>query len=136
MPQGLNVGLMKLSEAYKEIYMKRFFGYALIFASLAVPAIAAKNSQNITISTPVKVGTTQLPVGQYKVTWTGTGSAVQVTIAEKGKASVTVPAKLVEAKNGHVAVQVNKANGGVDVLEAIQLDNFTLQLAGATASGE
>jgi hypothetical protein len=115
--------------------MKRLFGYALIFASLAIPAIAAKNSQNLTISLPVKVGTTQLPAGQYKVTWTGTGSAVQVTIAEKGKASVTVPAKIVEAKNGHVAVQVNKVNGG-DVLEAIQLDNLTLQLAGATASGE
>ena len=115
--------------------MKRLFGYALIFASLAVPAVAAKNSQNVTLSTPVKVGTTQLPAGQYKVTWTGTGSAVQVTIAEKGKASVTVPAKAVEAKNGHVAVQINRVSGG-DVLEAIQLDNVTLQIAAAAGSGE
>ena len=115
--------------------MKRFFGYALILSSLAIPAVAAKNSQSLTISSPVKVGTTQLPAGHYKLTWTGTGSAVQLTIAE-GKTSVTVPAKVVEAKNGHVAVQVAKGNAGVDVLEAVQLEKLTLEIAPATASGE
>jgi hypothetical protein len=126
---------MKPSEAIKETYVKRFFGYAIILASLSIPAFAAKNAADVTISTPVKVGTTQLPTGQYKVTWTGTGSAVQVTIAAKGKPTVTVPAKAVEEKNGHVAVLVNKVSG-VDVLESIQLDKLTLQIAGATGSGE
>jgi hypothetical protein len=115
--------------------MKRFFGYALILASLSVPAFGAKNSQNVTLSAPVKVGTTQLAAGDYKVTWTGTGPAVQLTIAQKGKTPVTVPAKVVDVKNGHVAVQLNHVNG-VDVLESIQLDNMTLQITGATTTGE
>jgi len=115
--------------------MKRYFGFALILASLSVPSFAAKNSQNITLTDAVKVGTTQLPAGDYKVTWTGAGQNVQVTIADRGKNTVTVPAKLVDAKNGHVAVLTN-AVGGAQVLETIQLDKLSLVLAGASASGE
>ena len=109
--------------------MKRFFGYALLFASLSIPALAAKNSQSITLTDTVKVGSTQLAAGDYKVTWTGTAPNVQVTIAAKGKTSVTVPAKLVDAKNGHVALQTN-TEGGVQVLQSIQLDNANLVLTG------
>ena len=115
--------------------MKRFFGFALLVASLSVPAFAAKNSQNVTFTDAIRVGSTQLPAGDYKVTWTANGSNAQVTIAEKGRASVTVPAKLIDAKNGHVAVLTNSA-GGVEVLESIQLDNLSLLIAGATGSGE
>jgi hypothetical protein len=131
MPQAT----MKLSEANKEIHMKRLFGYALILASLSIPAFAAKNSHDLTLATPVKVGATQLSAGEYKLTWTGTGSNVQVTIAQKGKTPVTVPAKATETKNGRFAVTFNKVNG-VDVLESIQLDNLTLQITGATSTGE
>jgi hypothetical protein len=115
--------------------MKRYLGYALILASLSVPAFAAKNSQTVTINTPVKVGTTELPPGNYKVTWTGTGSAVQVTIAQKGKASVTVPAKATEQKNDQVSVTTDTVNGAA-VLQSIQFNNLTLNLSGATGSGE
>ncbi len=114
--------------------MKRFFGYALLLASLSIPALA-KNAQSITLNDNLKVGSTQLPAGDYKVTWTGTAPNVQVTIAAKGKASVTVPAKLVDAKNGRVALQTNTVNG-VQILQGIQLDNVSLMLTGATASGE
>ena len=115
--------------------MKRCFAFALMLGLLSVPAFAAKNSQNVSITDPVKVGSTQLPAGDYKVSWTGTGSNVQVTIAEKGKASVTVPAKIVEAKNGHVALLTNTVSGA-SVLESIQLDNLSIVLTSATASGE
>ncbi|MGP0073251.1 MAG: hypothetical protein ACLPWF_15135 [Bryobacteraceae bacterium] len=114
--------------------MKRFFGFALLLALLSIPAFA-KNTQSITLDNSVKVGSTQLPAGDYKITWTGTAPNVQVTIAAKGKASVTVPAKLVDAKNGHVALQTNTVNG-VQILQGIQLDNVSLMLTGATASGE
>ncbi len=115
--------------------MKRFFGYALILASLSMPAFAAKNSQTVTINGTVKVGTTELPAGDYKVSWTGTGSAAQVTIAQHGKTGVTVPAKVTEEKNGHVAVTTNDVNG-VAILESIELNNLTLSFTGATGSGE
>ena len=115
--------------------MKRFIGFALLIASLSVPAFAAKNSQNITFTDAVRVGSTQLPAGDYKVSWTANGSTAQVTLAEKGVTAVTVPAKLVDAKNGHVAVLTNTV-GGVQVLESIQLNNVSLVIGGATGSGE
>lgn len=109
--------------------MKSFFGYALLFASLSIPALAARNSQTITLSDTTRVGSTQLAAGDYKVSWTGTAPNVQVTITAKGKPSVTVPAKLVDVKNGHVALQTD-TQGGVRVLQTIQLDNENLVLTG------
>jgi len=115
--------------------MKRTLGFALMLASLSVPALAAKNSQTVTFGDPVRVGSTQLPAGDYKVSWTGSGPNVQVTIGDKGKNTVTVPAKLVDAKNGHVAVLTDTV-GGVSTLETIQLDKLSLVIGNATGAGE
>ena len=114
--------------------MKRLFGYALVLALAAAPAFAAKNSQSITFAQSVKVGSTEIPAGDVKVTWTGTGDSVQVTLAENGK-TITIPAKVVEAKNNHRGYVVSRVNG-VDQLESIQLSNVNLQLEGPTASGQ
>lgn len=115
--------------------MNRLFASAVLLASLSIPAFAAKNSQTINLADSVKVGSTQLDAGSYKVSWTGTAPNVQVTIEARGKAPVTVPAKLVEAKNGHVAVLTNTV-GGASVLESIQLNNETLVLSNAGTTGE
>lgn len=115
--------------------MKRFFGFAIILAMFSVPAFAAKNSDTVSLPNSVKVGSTQLPAGDYKLTWTGTGSNVEMTLAQKGKATVTVPAKVVEAKNGHVGLTTNTVNG-VEVLETIQLNKLDLVIVNASASGE
>jgi hypothetical protein len=115
--------------------MKRILGYALILGSLAVPAFAAKDSQSLTLATPVTVGSTLLSAGNYKVTWTGSGPAVQVTIAQKGKASVSVAARLVDANNDHVAIVTNSVNGAT-VLQTIELNKSNLVLTGAAAQGE
>jgi hypothetical protein len=115
--------------------MKRLLSYAIILASFSIPAFAAKNSQSITITNPIKVGSTQLTAGDYKVSWTGTSPNVQVTIAARGKAAVTIPAKLVDTKNGHVALLTNTV-GGALVLESIQFDNVSLVLTSATSAGE
>ncbi|MBS1806422.1 MAG: hypothetical protein JST28_24010 [Acidobacteria bacterium] len=114
--------------------MKRLFGYALMLTLAIAPAMAAKNSQTISLGQNVKVGTTDIPAGNVKVSWTGTGDAVQVTLLASGK-SVTVPAKLVSEKNGHKGYVVN-SKGGVDELETIQLNDVSLQLQGGTASGQ
>lgn len=115
--------------------MNRLFASAVLLASLSIPAFAAKNSQTINLADSVKVGSTQLDAGSYKVSWTGTAPNVQVTIEARGKAPVTVPAKLVEAKNGHVAVLTNTV-GGASVLESIQLNHETLVLSNAGTTGE
>ena len=114
--------------------MKRLFGYALMLALAAAPALAAKNSQSFNLGQNVKVGTTDIPAGNVKVTWTGAGDAVQVTLSASGK-SITVPAKLISEKNGHKGYVVNN-KGGVDELETIQLNDVSLQLQSPASSGQ
>jgi hypothetical protein len=123
-----------LIEAPEENIMKRLFGYALMLALTAAPAMAAKNSQSFNLSQNVKVGTTDIPAGNVKVSWTGTGDAVQVTLSSSGK-SITVPAKLVSEKNGHKGYVVNNKSG-VDELVTIQLNDLSLQLQGGTSAGQ
>src|SRR5579862_1592996 len=106
--------------------MKRLFGYALMLALAAAPAFAAKNSQSVNLAQSVKVGSTEIPAGDLKVTWTGTGDTVQVTLAQNGK-TITVPAKLVAEKHDHKGYIVSRNNGS-DQLETIQLKDISLQL--------
>lgn len=115
--------------------MKRLFGFALILGLLSLPAFAAKNSENLNLSTPVKLGTTQLAAGSYDLKWTGTGATVQVAITQNGKTVATVPAKAVQAKNNQVSLSTNTV-GGVNVLESIQLHKVNLIFTGATSTGE
>jgi hypothetical protein len=114
--------------------MKRFFGYALLLALITAPAFAAKNSQSLTFSDPVLVGSTKLPAGDCKVTWTGTGNDVQVTLQDNGK-TVTVPARIVQEKNDQVGYLAGKQNG-IDQIQSIKLRNFSLVLQGSTTSGQ
>jgi hypothetical protein len=125
--------ILKFIEAPEENNMKRLFGYALMLTLMAAPALAAKNSQSLNISSPVKVGTTNLPAGDYRVTWNGTGENVQVTIEENGK-TLTVPAKLVGEKHIHKGYVVSRVDGA-DQLQTIQLKDVSLQFESATASG-
>lgn len=115
--------------------MKRWMGIALILGSLSLSALAAKNSQTMSLVGPLKVGSAQLAAGDVKISWTGTGSNVQVTLAQHGKAPVTVPAKMVDTKNGRVGLITDSA-GGADVLKSIELNNFTLVLSSAGSQGE
>ena len=113
--------------------MKRFSTYALMLALAAAPAFAAKNSQSLNFATPVKVGANEIPAGDCKVTWNGTGDNIQVTFAQNGK-SFTIPAKLVEEKHKNKGYVVSR-EGGTDQLQTIQLSDVSLQLEGASASG-
>jgi hypothetical protein len=113
--------------AIEEINMKRIFGFVLACAILSIPALAASNSQTVSLPHAVQVGSSQLPAGDYKVTWTGSGDSAQVTLAKKGVQSVTVPAKVVEQKHDHTGVTTN-SKGDKEVLRVIFLGNVSLIL--------
>lgn len=118
--------------------MKRFFGFALILGLLSIPAFAAKNAQNINFPEKLTVGTTQLPAGDYKVTWTGTGPTVQVTLVQKNVShplTSTLPAKLVDVSNGHTGLTFANENGA-NVLQTIQLNKINLVFSAAPAEGQ
>jgi len=113
--------------AIQEIIMKRIFGFVLVCIFLSIPALAASNSQTVTLPTAVQVGSTQLPAGDYKVTWTGTGDSAQVTLAKKGVQPVTVPAKVVEQKHDHTGVTTSSTGDKV-ILQVIFLNKVSLVL--------
>ena len=118
--------------------MKRLIYSAAILALISVPAFAAKNSSSVTLPQAVTVGSNQLPAGDYKVTWTGTGSNVQVTLIQKdkfGAQPTTVTANVVEATENHTSFAVDR-QGNVNVLENLQFGKTKLVFAGPTANGQ
>lgn len=118
--------------------MKRFSYCALILALLSVPAFAAKNSKSVNFPEAVTVGSTQLPAGDYTVTWNGSGSNVQVTIEQKGAmhpATATVAAKVVEQKNDREGYTID-SKGSVNTLETLTFGKFSVVLSGSPATGQ
>lgn len=107
--------------------MKRIFGFVLACTFLSIPAFAANNSQTVSLPSAVQVGSTQLPAGDYKVTWTGTGDSAQVTLAKKGVQTVTVPAKVVAQKHDRTGVTTN-STGDKTILQVILLSKVSLVL--------
>jgi hypothetical protein len=53
-----------------------------------------KNQHSVDIGDTVRVGSTQLKPGSYKIEWQGTGSTVQVRFLKDGKTVATAPATL------------------------------------------
>lgn len=82
---------MKLSTMCKNLLP----GLALL---LATSAFAANNVNkgSFEVFEPITVSGHQLAPGQYKLTWDGTGSGVELMILSHGKLVATVPAQLLE----------------------------------------
>ena len=118
--------------------MKRLSLFALILALTSAPAFAAKASETVNFPDAVKIGTTQLPAGDYKVSWDGTGSNVQVTLEQKGAkhpATATIAAKVVEQRNSHAGYTVNSTSG-VNSVETLQFSKYNVVFAGTPAPGQ
>ena len=98
--------------------MKRILGIALLLASCSLPLLAGNNSQGFVLPSNVRIGDAQLPAGHCEVAWTQpSGSQVQLTIKTEDRKTITVPAQVVAAKQGGVAVQTFVANGVTYVSE-------------------
>ena len=107
--------------------MKRFSSLLILSTLLAVTAFAADGgSGKVTLNTAVKVGSTELPAGDYKVTWTGSGDNAQV-ILKNAKNSATTTAQIVETRRNSDAVGTRSENGS-RVLTEIQFRDTTLVL--------
>lgn len=73
----------------------KYIAYALILTMvLSVAAAAANTNGTMSLISAGKLNGTQLNSGSYKVSWTGEGNNVQVTIKGKG-VNVTAPAAVV-----------------------------------------
>jgi hypothetical protein len=82
---------MKLSTMCKNLLP----GLALLLATSAFAA-SNVNKGSIEVLEPRTVSGHQLPPGQYKLHWDGTGSDVELMILSNGKLMATVPAQLLD----------------------------------------
>jgi hypothetical protein len=114
--------------------MKRSFSFALMLVLFAAPVFAGKRTPTVVIPVNVQVGSSQLPAGDYKLTWTGSGSNVQATLTQNQRAVITFSAKLVEGKNAP-SVETD-THGGAPILDVIHTDDFSLILEGTPQSGQ
>ena len=118
--------------------MKRLFYSVAILVLISIPAFAAKNSQTVNIPEAVTVGNTPLEAGDYKVTWSGTGANVQVTLVEKDKYSpkpVTVTAKAEDATVSQTGFTVER-QGNVSKLSTLKVGKITLIFDTTSSSGQ
>ena len=82
---------MKLSMISKSLLP----GLALLLATSAFAANKG-NKGSLELLAPATVSGHQLAPGQYKLTWDGTGSSVELMILSHGKLVAAVPARLIE----------------------------------------
>jgi hypothetical protein len=73
---------------------------ALVLLSISGWA-SDKMKANIQIDQTVFVGSTQLAPGEYKITWTESGSNAEVTFSRGGKVIATVPAQVTQVRGGY-----------------------------------
>jgi hypothetical protein len=97
---------MKLSTMCKNLLP----GLALLVATSAFAANNV-NKGSFEVFEPITVSGHQLTPGQYKLTWDGTGTSVQLMILSHGKLVATVPAQLVELNQaGHDNATESRTN--------------------------
>jgi hypothetical protein len=114
--------------------MKRIAYLALLLALIAIPVLAAKNSQKFFSQYDVRVGDTELKQGHWVVTWSdSTGTNVQLTIKTEDKKTVTVSARVVNEKNPAPGVETFVDNN-VHYLGAIHASDATYVVKEPTAT--
>ncbi|MGC2185625.1 MAG: hypothetical protein WA637_20325 [Terriglobales bacterium] len=112
-------------------YMEYLGGAALV-GLLLLPAGAFardKNEGNLKLFDPVRVGSTQLQPGDYKVEWNGTGPTVNVDILRDKKTVATTSAKLIGYTSGYDAVVTKPATSKTQANDLEEVD-FGKQKAG------
>lgn len=112
---------------------RRFIGFAGAMLLVAIGAFAANATKGtLHLYETVSVQGKQLPPGNYKVEWNGTGANVQVSILNGKDTVATVPAKVVSTntKNNTDGYSAAKQSDGSNDLTTIFFHgtNFELQV--------
>jgi hypothetical protein len=110
----------------------RVTGALIGFAMLLTANAFAANKGYMQVQSPVMVGETHLPTGDYTVQWDGTGPDVELTIKRDKKVKATVPAKPVPENSAfdQNATIIRADSDGSRKLIAIRISGkkFTLQI--------
>ena len=88
-----------------------------------------KMKANITIYEPVHVGSFQLAPGDYKMTWTESGSNAEVTFFQGRNVIATVPAQVTQARSSYdsPALHTDTVSGA---LTGVELPKLSFSFSG------
>jgi hypothetical protein len=92
-----------------------------------------KMKVNIQIYEAVHVGSTQLTPGEYKMTWTGTGTSAEVTFSQGKKVIATVPAQVAQVRSGY-ADPVLHTDSVSNTLTAVALPKTSFSFSNESAA--
>ncbi len=114
---------MKLSRVSKGLVL----GLALLLAT----SVFASNTGSLNVQEAITVSGKQLPAGDYKVKWDGTGSNVEISIVKGKTVLATAPARLVDLKESSPsdAAVVRKNDNGSRSLSEIRFSGKKFALA-------
>ena len=104
----------------------------LLMLPLALPA-ASRDRANVTFEHTVIVNGTQIPPGNYRVQWEGTGSSVRVSIIQKKKTIAITTATVIQEKSPYeTAIHFTNGNS----VQYIEWRNQTVRFdeVGASSS--
>jgi hypothetical protein len=111
---------------------------AIVALALMTPVAlfaAPKNSAKVTFSQTITVNGTQVPAGEYRVEWQGTGASVEATILKAGKVLASSPATLVIGKtNLDGAFETTEGANNSRILQAIDWSDRSLRFDQGDAS--
>jgi hypothetical protein len=110
----------------------------LAILSASIPVFAGNvSSTSVHLPTPTQVGSSNLPAGDYKLTWSDTASSdasTQVNFVQGKKVIATAPARVVPAKNDTNTVETNTPQPGTTVLQVIRLAHVNLSFGNTTTA--
>jgi hypothetical protein len=119
----------------KEKHMKYMAIVALALMTPVALLAAPKNSAKVTFSQTVTVNGTQVPPGDYRVEWQGTGASVEASILQAGKVLASAPATLViEKTNLNGAFETKEGANNSHILQAIDWSDRSLRFDQGDAS--
>jgi len=122
----------------KEKSMKWALFFKVSILTLAISAVLAPNAfaaggshkGSLQISDPIQVNGKNLPAGEYTVTWSGEGNAVNVNFARGGKVLATAPANVVslDEKSSDNIYELKTSSTGSKELSALRFSGQKIRL--------
>lgn len=114
---------MKFSHVAKTMVL----GLALVLATSAFAA----NKGSLKVQEPITVSGQQIPAGDYKVSWDGTGSNVEVSILQGSKVVAKASGRLVDLNQSsqYDSAVVKKNSDGTRTLAEIRFSGKKQALA-------
>jgi hypothetical protein len=77
-------------------FSKTYAGLMLATILLLGTTTLASNKTTLNLEDPVSIHGTNLPKGQYEVTWKGTGPDIELSFIQSRKTVATIPARFVD----------------------------------------